>query len=78
MFCLILQRYTYWLNRGSYLEVTTSLKDPDAGVDGLIVAIVKGADFYHLHVNHLFANFHNRISHIICHVHTKIFENEPQ
>lgn len=38
------KRYTYWLNRGSYLEITTSLKDPDAGVDGLIVAIVKGED----------------------------------
>ncbi|XP_024362235.1 E3 ubiquitin-protein ligase APD2 isoform X2 [Physcomitrium patens] len=38
------KRFTYWLNSGSYLEVSCSLKASGTGTDSLIVAIVKGED----------------------------------
>jgi hypothetical protein len=41
------KRFTYWLNKGSYLELSCCLKDSGSGTDSLIVAIVKGAISYH-------------------------------
>ncbi|KAG0555010.1 hypothetical protein KC19_12G136700 [Ceratodon purpureus] len=38
------KRFTYWLNKGSLLELSCSLEDSGSGTDSLIVAIVKGED----------------------------------
>lgn len=38
------QRHIYWLNKGSYIEISCTLEDSEPGTDSLIVAIVKGED----------------------------------
>jgi len=38
------QRNIYWLNKGSSIELSCTLKDSEAGTDSLIVVIVKGED----------------------------------
>ncbi|KAG0586975.1 hypothetical protein KC19_2G131700 [Ceratodon purpureus] len=38
------QRHIYWLNKGSHLEISCTLKDSESGTDSLIVAVVKGED----------------------------------
>jgi hypothetical protein len=38
------QRHVFWLNKGSSIQLSCTLKDTKSGADSLIVAIVKGED----------------------------------